>query len=66
MADETREYMESLIGYAMKHIEPDYQRFEHLSQNTQVMLANGGMEVRKLPGLSRTDRGKILVDQLGL
>jgi hypothetical protein len=66
LAEEASEYMESLIPYTIKHITPEYKRLEHLSQGSQIMLVKGGMDVRHLPKVTRTDRGNILYDQLGL
>lgn len=60
------ENTEAFITYALKHFEPDPKRFEHLSPLSQRILADNGMDLRKLPGLTRKDRGEILCDQLGL
>ena len=60
------ESTEPFLTYALKHFEPDAKRFEHLSPLIQRILADNGMDLRKLPGLTRKDRGEILCDQLGL
>jgi hypothetical protein len=57
---------EAFVTYALKHFEPDPKRFEHLSPLSQRILADNGMDLRKLPGLTRKDRGEVLCDQLGL
>lgn len=60
------EYTEAFIVYALKHFEPEADKFAHLSPLCQRILADNGMDVRKLPGLTRKDRGEILCDQMGL
>jgi hypothetical protein len=60
------EYTEAFIAYALKHFEPEADKFAHLSPLCQRILADNGMNVRKLPGLTRKDRGEILCEQMGL
>lgn len=64
--DAARHAMVAFAGYALKHVNHDYDRFSTLSSECMTVLAMAGLEIKKLPGISRRERGLILADQLGL
>lgn len=64
--DNARHDLVAFASYALKHIEHDYERFRTLSSECKTVLAMAGMEMKKLPGISRRERGLVLENQLGL
>lgn len=64
--ENARHDMVAFASYALKHIEHNYERFRTLSSECKTVLAMAGLEIKKLPGISRRERGLVLADQLGL
>lgn len=59
----------NVIGFVKslsKHMDIDYSRYTGLNADSRIMLASAGFEVKKIPDLTRHDRGRVLSDQLGL
>lgn len=64
--DEARDHMVAFATYAIDHIDHDYKRFSSMSSEAKTILAIAGLDIKKLPGITRHDRGRVLSDQLGL
>jgi hypothetical protein len=60
--DDLRQFLRAVTP----HMKIDYSQFAGLSADTRVFLAENGFEVKKIPGTTRHDRGRMLYDQLGL
>jgi hypothetical protein len=44
----------------------DYSQFSELSSSDKQLMASAGFDIKKLPGMTTRDRGRVLSDQLGL
>jgi hypothetical protein len=73
LGQETNEFKVSAVGrvnefisYLAKHMEIDYTRFANVKPETRVLLASSGFEVKKIPNMTRRERGEIIGNQLGL
>lgn len=64
--DNARHHLVDFAKYALRHIDHDYEQFTSMSSDAKAILAMAGMDIKKLPGITRQDRGRVLVDQLGL
>jgi hypothetical protein len=58
--------VEHLIRFVIKNTEIDYERLQTLSSGSKSMLVSNGLDIKKLPGINRRDKGHLLSDQLGL
>lgn len=59
--------VEALASYASKHVEVDYNALSDLPSAMKAFLAGcNGYDIRKMPGISRRDKGHVLSDSLGL
>jgi hypothetical protein len=56
----------ALIRFASKQPGIDYGPFQELPSSLKALLASNGFDIRKLPGISRHDKGQVLSDGLGL
>jgi hypothetical protein len=56
----------TLIRFASKQKDLDYSRFQDFPSAAKAHLASNGFDIRKLPGMSRRDKGQVLSDGLGL
>lgn len=70
---ETQEYKErasknlcDFLKFAVKNAEIDYSQFTGFNSESRLLLADAGFEVKKIPNLTRRERGHILSDQLGI
>ena len=57
---------ERLSQYVAQNVDADYQRLAGLPSNQKALLAINGFDVKKLPGLTRKEKGQVLSDGLGL
>ena len=64
--DEARHHIITFASYALRHIDHDYSHFSTLGSEGKAVLAMAGLDIKKLPGITRHDRGRVLSDQLGL
>jgi hypothetical protein len=64
--EEARQDVATLIRFASKQPGIDYRTLQELPSALKAMLASNGFDMRKLPGISRSDKGKVLSDELGL
>jgi hypothetical protein len=64
--DNAKPSIENLARYVAKKAEVDYKAFADLSSEMKALLASNGFDPRKLPGISRQDKGRVLIDNLGL
>jgi hypothetical protein len=58
--------VEHLIRFVIKNTEIDYECLQTLSSGSKSMLVSNGLDIKKLPGINRRDKGHLLSDQLGL
>jgi hypothetical protein len=61
-----RENMEAFVRHLSKAMTPDYSRLKDLPSESKAFLAANGFDIKKLPGMSRKNRGQVLSDALGL
>jgi hypothetical protein len=61
-----RYHMTCFARYALKHISHDHALFAGISSEAKAILASAGMDIKKLPGISQRDKGRVLCDQLGI
>jgi hypothetical protein len=64
--DEAEKDIGLFLRMVLPEMEIDYERFTGLSNDTRVLLATNGFDFKKLPNMTRHDRGQILSSQLGL
>ena len=48
------------------HMSIDYKGLAGLSSETRIFLSSNGFDFKKIPDMTRQDRGVVLEDQLGL
>jgi hypothetical protein len=65
-SDLAGELLMPLIKFSAKHSEHDYQWLTELTSTAKYLLAKGGFDIRRLPGISNKHRGLLLSDHLGL
>lgn len=58
--------VDKLVGWLTPKMNIDYSSFAGLSSPMKAILGSNGFDVRKLPNMTRQDRGHVLSDQLGL
>jgi hypothetical protein len=63
---DARGSMRHLIKLLGRHHDFEYKLLEHRTESEKVMLIKAGMDIRQFKGLSRTVRGQILEDDLGM
>lgn len=61
-----KEVVRNLAGWLAPKMKIDYESFEGLSSPSKGILGSSGFDIRKLPNMTRRDRGQVLSDQLGL
>jgi hypothetical protein len=44
----------------------DYSQFSALHSSDKQLMASAGFDIKKLPGMTTRDRGRVLTDQMGL
>jgi hypothetical protein len=66
LKEEATEDMSIFLAKIVPHMNIDYKGFTGLSSDTKVFLASNGFDFKKIPDMTRHDRGVILSDQLGL
>lgn len=58
--------VDKLVAWLTPKMNIDYSSFAGLSSPMKAILGSNGFDVRKLPNMTRQDRGQVLSDQLGL
>jgi hypothetical protein len=58
--------LERLIRVVASMKSLDYEDFYKYSSGSKALLATNGFDIKKLPGISRSDRGRVLSEGLGL
>lgn len=56
----------TLIRFASKQKDLDYSRLQDFPSAAKAHLASNGFDIRKLPGMSHRDKGRVLDEGLGL
>jgi hypothetical protein len=65
--DKAKPSVETLASFVSKHVEVDYKALADLPSVMKALLAGcDGFDIRKLPGITRRDKGQVLSDGLGL
>lgn len=44
----------------------DYSQFSEINSSNKQLMASAGFDIKKLPGMTTQDRGRVLTDQMGL
>ena len=57
---------DNLIRFVTRNTNIDYQRLQTLPSGSKALLVSHGLDIKKLPGINRRDKGHLLSDQLGL
>ena len=58
--------LEGLIRHVAMAKDIDYKSFAQFASESKTLLCANGFDIRRLPGISRSDKGKFLNDELGL
>lgn len=59
-------HVKNFLSHLSRHMDGDYSQLSELNSESRIMLASAGFDIKKIPNLSRHERGQILSDQLGL
>lgn len=59
-------HVRNFLSHLSRHMEGDYSQLSELNSESRIMLASAGFDIKKIPNLTRHERGLILYDQLGL
>lgn len=60
------EHLAGLIQYVHAKTEHDYSDFAGMSSPVKTLLVKNGYDIKKLPGISSRDRGRLLESEMGL
>lgn len=66
MKDEATRSVLRVVDFLSTRMEIDYGRFNDVDAESRMLLASAGFEIKKIPNLTRHERGRVLTDQLGL
>lgn len=68
--DEHKEFVEEdvsvFVSWLNESMKIDYSRLEKFSQKTKIMLVGAGLDIRRIPGITRQSRGHVLTNELGM
>jgi hypothetical protein len=59
-------HVANLIRFVTRNTKIDYERLQTLPSSSKALLVANGLDLKKLPGINRRDKGDLLCDQLGL
>lgn len=66
LKEEAAQCMSLFLSKVVPHMSIDYKGLAGLSSETRVFLSSNGFDFKKIPDMTRQDRGVVLENQLGL